>query len=169
MNAVIAVVGTLIGTVLGALGSYVTQSVGHNREAKERLEAVRRQVYVEWLTRLHETYNQIRDASSRHRNGRTTAEQLIQELQRIAPEQTQSSLESVRLIAGDAVAASAANLWAHLRREPVPRARDRSSDGWRTWRDAYWGLRREFINAARADLGFKDLDWAYAGVGRNEA
>ena len=168
MNAVIAVVGTLVGTALGALGSYVTQSTGYRREARERLEAVRRQVYVQWLTTLHETYNQVREASSRHRHGVTTVEHLVTELRQVSPEQTQSALEGVRLVASDAVAASAATLWAHLRRESVPQGGERSSDGWRLWRDNYWDLRRQFINAARGDLGFQPLDWTQAGVSRSE-
>ena len=41
--SIIAVIGTLLGTVLGGVGSYVTQTVRYDREAAERLNTIRRE------------------------------------------------------------------------------------------------------------------------------
>ncbi len=164
MNAIVAVVGTLAGTLLGVLGSYFTQSVSYRREADERLATMRRQVYVDWLTCLHDIFSGVRRASSRHRQGHSTVDELQRELRDVPASQTQATLENIRLVAGDPVVARAADLWTHMRRDAVPLGGDRSVEGWRQWQDRYWALRRQFLDAARADLGFSHLNWADAGV-----
>lgn len=159
-----AVIGTLLGGLLGATTSYFIQAAGYRREAGERLQTLRRQVYVDWLSRSHDFYTALRLVSAKHREGRTTPDEFIDELRRIPPQPVQIALEHLRLTAGEDVAASAAHMWTHMRRERVPLGADRSNEGWRLWNRNYWLLRRAFLDAARAELMLDAFDWDVVGA-----
>ncbi len=164
MDAALAVAGTLLGVILGTVGARLNYMSAFRREAGERLAASRRETYVEWLTELNGVYRAIWEPSSSFHRDRITGEELWHALHDVSPVAAQASLENVRLIATNPVAGVAAQLWAHARREAVPRGRDQSLEGWKSWQETYWTLRRDFLDAARMDIGFEPLDWATAGV-----
>jgi len=164
MSGTIAVIGTLAGTALGAVGGYLTQRSGYRREANERRASIQRDTYVAWLTHAHGVFARIRAASYEHRTGATTAAELLERLRTIPTEEAQVALEHVRLLASQEVAGAAARIWAHLRREPVALGAERTGDAWAAWSDRYWQLRREFIDVARTEFGLATFDWTVAGV-----
>ncbi len=163
-TAAVAVAGTLLGALIGALSTYYSQKASYRRESDERQKTVRRQVYVDWLREGHQFYRAIGAIWRKHR-GATDLTAVAAELRVLAPEAAQVALEHLRLISGEEVAASAARLWAHLRRQPVPLGQDMSEQGWIKWSDHYYRLRRAFMDAARVDLGLPPFDWDRAGVG----
>lgn len=57
----------VIGTLLGATTSYFIQAAGYRREAGERLQTLRRQVYVDWLSQSHDFHTALRLLSAKHR------------------------------------------------------------------------------------------------------
>ncbi|WP_433729637.1 hypothetical protein ACQP0C_00905 [Nocardia sp. CA-129566] len=165
MQSLIAVVGTLLGAVVGVLGSYTTQSLSYRRESSERLATVRRQAYVEFLVAVHDMYVQILAIHRTQRAGTMTPVEATQSLHEIPSRNAQAALENLRLLAGDVVAGDAAFLWARMRRDAEPLGRDLDAQRFAAWRERYWDSRRKFIDAARRDIGFRSLDWSTAGVG----
>ena len=170
MDALIAVVGTLLGGLLGAVGSHVTLKSAYQRESQERLGAVRRQAYVEFLTAVHDMFSEVGNSYRLHRRGELTAEQTKLRLGAVSTRQAQATLENLRLLATDSGAAAAANLWQHMRGHHVPLGALRLEDRWERrplddWREEYWQFRRDLVDAARKDMGFSGLDWRRAGVG----
>lgn len=168
MEAWAAVVGTLLGGLLGALGGYFTQASQHRREAKERRVETRRVVYAAWLSELHEYFAALNDVTGKYRH-QPGAPQLAAELRSVSPQRAQVSLEEVRLVGGQKVTAAAARQWELMRRHDVPTGRYTRPDEWGAWRDQYWDRRRAFLDAARAEFGLPPLDWVEAGVGPNVA
>lgn len=166
-SAVIAVVGTLLGAVVGTLGAYFTQTVAYQREATERERELKRETYLQWLTRVHAVFTQVGQASRQHRAGPTDLDEYAEAVHSVPIEPAQVALEHLRMVSNQEVAAAAARMWTHLRREPVPTGRDGSASGWEAWREGYWVLRREFLDAVRVDLGLAKLDWEEVGVGRH--
>ena len=164
MDGVVAVIGTLLGTLVGAFGTYFTQASIHRRQESAKQNALRRQIYVEWLTEIHEFFSQVRTASGKVRRQETTRTEHVEGLRRIPAEKAQVALEHLRLISQEDVAAAAARLWAHMRTHPVPAGTDRSPEGWRNWREDYWQLRRAFIDAARDEFGLDPFDWSKVAV-----
>jgi hypothetical protein len=160
--SIIAVIGTLLGTVLVGVGSYVTQTVRYDREAAERLNTIRREAYVEWLGRSHFIYQSVKTAWAA---GPTPSpHERWQVLRAISPIESQAALESLRLVAGDSVAATAAALWRHLRQHHVAASGAGSRDEYKAWQGSYWTLRRQFVDAARVEVGLPPLDWSISGV-----
>ena len=167
MEAIIAVIGTLLGAAFGVAGSYVTQRVGHQRESRERLATVRRLTYVEYLTAVQDMFGLITELHKQERDGAITAGEMNRQLHQVSARNAQAALEHVRLISSGSVAAASAELWERMRRDRAPLGRGRV-DHWREftkWRGHYWDARHAFIDAARQDLGFPPLDWTSAGVG----
>jgi hypothetical protein len=162
-ESMVAVLGTLLGTGLGIAGSYVTQRASYSREAAERLNAVRRQVYVEWLSRVHVMYEAVK--STWAGAPALPADARFERLQAVAPTDAQAALESLRLVASDGVAVAAAAIWQHLRRDSVAMMGAGNKNDFKSWRESYWSLRRSFIDAVRGELGLRPLDWQHASVG----
>ncbi len=163
MESVVAVIGTLLGATVGVVGSYLIQRAQLKRETHERLSDLRRETYLAWVTRVHAYFASAREASrpKLSENQRVT--------KRVRPERTdpvpaQTALEGLRLVASDEAAASAAKVWSHLRRHKVPDHGAASMAEWNEWQDDYWTLRRNFLDAARRDLGFEPLNWLDAGA-----
>jgi hypothetical protein len=77
-------------------------------------------VYLEYLVAVHEMYDQIVDVHRSHRDGSIADEEAIHSLREVPARVAQSALEDVRLVGGDEVVSVAAQLWAHMRREPSP-------------------------------------------------
>lgn len=164
MDAIVAVAGTLLGTVLGAVGTYITQWRTQKRELDERNRELRRERYVEYLTCVHQIFSEIRSLSMALRESRLSNVDYLTALHGVSTEPAQVALEHLRLVAGQDIAAAAAGLWTHMRSEAVPRGSDLTRDGWRGWYRDYWSLRRRFLNAARRDLGLPELDWREAAA-----
>ncbi|RYE41087.1 MAG: hypothetical protein EOP24_38320 [Hyphomicrobiales bacterium] len=165
VETLIAVAGTLLGVVVGVVGSYFTQRTGHQRESQERLATVRRQIYVEFLTAVHDMYLPITAIHKAHRDGSMTTTDAIRGLQAVPAREAQAALENLRLVASDTVAAAGALLWERLRRDGRPLGNDLDPNHFKQWRRLYWNDRRGLIDAARRDIGFPALDWSSAGVG----
>ncbi|ANS29387.1 putative membrane protein [Rhodococcus opacus] len=165
MESLIAVAGTLLGGLLGILGSYFTQRTGYRRESRERLAAVRRQLYVEFLISVHEMFAQVTEVHQAHRARAISPVEASEILRKISPRSSQAALENLRLVASDRVAAAAADLWARMRRDAQPLGSDLEWQRFSKWRKNYWSARQFFIDAARRDIGFEPLDWSRAGVG----
>jgi hypothetical protein len=164
MDGIVAVIGTLLGALLGAAGTLIAQRNQHAHEATERQRALQREACIDWLRVIHELFESVRSASRAHRRGDIDAEEYGRRVRNLSSVRAQDSLETLRIVSGDGVTAGAAELWAHLRRQPVPIGQDASTEGWVRWDNQYWALRRAFINAARREQGLPDLDWARVGV-----
>jgi hypothetical protein len=162
----VAVAGTLLGALVGALSTYFTQAASYQRESSERQRDLRRKVYLEWLRLTHQLFAAVDQVVREHPESSTEA--VVSALNRIPAEPGQVALENVRLVANEDVAEWAANMWAHLRRELVPQGQRPSNatwaEAWRAWDVKYWSLRRAFVDAARTDFGLPPLDWRRAGV-----
>lgn len=164
METILAVAGTLLGTLLGTVGAHLSHQSGFRHEATERLAITRRQAYIGFLTDVNDIYRQVQGLSRQFRQGQMSADAMVEALRQVPSAAGQAALENVRLVATRDVAANAALLWAHLRRSAVAQGASRSTPDWRAWQDRYWELRRNFLDAARADTGFEPLDWETAGV-----
>jgi len=160
--SIVAVIGTLLGTTLGIFGSYVTQRASHDREAAECLNSKRREVYIEWLGCVHSIYQAVKAAWG----GKPLPqpEDRWRDLRAVSPTESQAALESLRLVASDRVAITAAALCRHLRQEAVTTTGAGTKDDYNAWQDMYWKLRRQFVDAARLEVGLPPLDWKAAGV-----
>jgi hypothetical protein len=163
-TAIIAVAGTLLGALIGALSSYYVQRASYLRESDERQKVFLRSVYLDFLREIYLFYRSVGDVYHEHKHS-SDLRAAGAEFAAIPPGRVQSALEHLRLAADDEVAASAARLWAHFRKEPVPVGRDPSGQAWERWSDRFWMLRREVLEAAREELGLGPLDWSKAGVG----
>src|SRR5262245_28155583 len=150
MDSVVAVVGTLLGIVLGISGAYLNQRLGYQREFRERLATTRRQTYVEFMSAVHEMFIEISRVFADLRLEALTLAEARSRLHGVSGRDGQASLENLRLVGSDGAAAAAADLWSHMRRESVPTGTvDR--DEFKQWRSRYWVLRRALIDAARTD------------------
>lgn len=163
-NAWIGVIGALAGVLAGWGGNMIAQRQAYARESTERLTDVRRRAYLEWLTSVHHLYDVLAASQRALRAGEADADEVARTVRNLPTGETQVCLEELRFVAGDAVAARAADLWNHMRRQRVALGQDVSAAGWRTWRERYWGLRRAFIDAARMETGLEPLDWDAAGI-----
>ncbi len=105
MDALLAVVGTLLGTVLGGVGTYLSQRSQHQRAAEERLTDLRRQAYVAWLSAVGRMYTQVQAAHRRHWEEQTPLQELKRELKAMSAREAQDALELVRLLARDEASA----------------------------------------------------------------
>lgn len=163
-TAWVGVIGTLAGVVVGWIGTLVSQKLAHRRDVGERLAASRRVSYLAWLSKVHLMYEVIagthRDAS----RGSVPLADASHRLRDLSATDAQTALEDLRLVATDDLAAAAAAVWGHMRRERVAIGQDMDPSHWRLWRDQYWSLRRAFLDAARAETGFPPLDWHAASV-----
>jgi hypothetical protein len=165
MQSLIAVVGTLLGGVIGALGTYFSQRTSYRREAFERLAASRRLAYVAFLTAIHEMFTNVSDIHRRHRGGKLAAEDATSRLNEVPTGDAQAALESLRLISTNETAKAAGELWGCLRSEQPPLGQNFVYREFNLWRNSYWKYRQGFINAARVESGLPELDWSIAGAG----
>lgn len=164
-DAVLAVVGTLLGALLGTLGTYAVQRGRNKHETQERVAALRRETYVSYISAAHRLYVNLNALTRSAVAENWPADRLQEELLRKAPsDEALQSFESVRLIASPDVAAAAANLQRCLRRDPALRTRVLSGSLRRGWQDRYWEARRGFTDSVRRELGFEPLDWETASV-----
>ncbi|WP_457254270.1 hypothetical protein [Pedococcus sp. P5_B7] len=168
METLIAVLGTLAGTAFGAIATFVTQRASFARESTERLRETRRVQYVEFMAKSHDVFLAIRTlaAAGRQRGFATEGERL--DMRGVPAAEGQKALEELRLVCDDEVAARAADLWLHLRKEHIPRGAKHNHVDFNEWSTRYWALRRELINTCRAEAGMQSLDWEKASVAGRE-
>jgi hypothetical protein len=158
VDAFIAVLGTLLGGVLGAVATYVNQKSAHRSEAAERLATLRRQVCLEYLAVVHELYGQVDDVHRAHHDGAVGDDVASQQLRGVSSRPAQTALENVRLVASDGVKGEAEALFELMRREKAPLGQDLSWSVYRDWQTKYWKARKELTEVARSELGFDDHD-----------
>lgn len=163
-SAWVGVIGTLGGVAIGWVGNMASQSQAHRREADERLANSRRETYLRWLERVHFMFEEIAQVQRKVSRGTLSSSDASDQLRDVSSTDAQTALEDLRLIATDDLAAAAAAIWTHMRRHLVPIGRETNRGAWQSWRSEYWVLRHAFLDAARAEIGFKPLDWAQASV-----
>jgi hypothetical protein len=163
-TAWIGVIGSLGGVTLGLIGSVTNQKLSYRRESGERLAAARRATYLAWLAKVQQLYDSIANIHRQSTRGTLESAAGARQLRELSSLEAQTALEELRLVSGDEVAAAAATVWSHLRREKVPIGQDMDPAHWRQWREGYWELRRSFLDAARVETGLSPLDWAAASV-----
>ena len=163
-TAWIGVIGSLGGVTLGWIGSLASQQLSYRREAGERLAAARRATYLDWLAKVQQMYDSIAKIHRQAIRGDIDAAAAGAQLRDLSSLEAQTALEELRLVAGDQVAAAAAEVWSHLRRERVPIGHDLEPAHWRRWRADYWNVRRTFLDSARLETGLRPLDWEAASV-----
>lgn len=166
MDAIIAVTGTLVGTALGILGAYVINLRVLWLSEQRRTQELRRTLYLGWLDNIAVIYYEIHRIHRDVESGKVTRAEATGRLRDVPTANAQASLEGLRLACGDAVNAAASGLWSHLRREAVPAGELFERADRATWQDAYWDMRRDYINIARNEPGLPSLDWRLSGVGR---
>lgn len=164
MEALVAVLGTLLGGVLGAAGTHFNQRSAQKHASDERLASLRRVAYLDFLSAVHEMFELVGAIHRDQRSGVVGTEEASLRLRAVPSGSGQRALEDVRLVASSDVAATAADLWARMRREPAPTGSQPSWSQFVEWRPRYWTARREFIDAARHDIGLRGLDWSSAAV-----
>jgi hypothetical protein len=158
VDAFIAVLGTLLGGLLGAVGAYVNQRSAHRSEAGERMTALRRQVYLEYLAAVHELYGEVDDVRRAHHDGAVHDDEASRQLRGASSRPAQTALENVRLVASDGVRGKAEALFELMRREKPPLGQDLSWQAYRDWQTKYWKARKELTEVARSELGFDEQD-----------
>jgi hypothetical protein len=157
MDSVVAVVGTLAGTLLGATATHFTQTSVFKRESRERETQLRRSVYVTWLTECQRLLRATERALEATQHGSTSQVDSLRQVRSVSAEAAQAALENVRLVADQHVAGAAARMWRHLRR-PAHAAELRTLDV-AEWAEGFWAIRRGFIDEARAELRLATFDW----------
>lgn len=160
MDGVIAVIGTLLGALLGASGAFLAQRTADRARERQRLADLRREAYVGFLAAVHRMFVQV----SRIYRDHPSDPGVVQQLAGVSPEAAQLCFEQVRLLASNDVAECASGLWSAMRRHSVPLGHDLSSDARRAWRNDYWTMRGDFTQAAREEMGLAALDWTRVGV-----
>jgi hypothetical protein len=156
LDAFIAVLGTLLGGLLGAIGTYMNQRAAHRSEAGERLSVLRRQVYLQFMAAVHELYGEVDDLHRAHRDGALDDATTATRLGALSSRATQTALEDVRLVGGDDVVDRAETLFELMRREKPPLGQDLQWPAYRDWQGGYWRARKALTEAARSELGFDD-------------
>jgi hypothetical protein len=163
MDTLVAVLGTLAGTIVGSTATCVSQRAQYRRESDERLRDARRLTYVRYLGLSHDVFVEIRRLASEGRSARFPGHTRL-DMRTVPAPAAQSALEELRLLSDDQVAESAAQLWAHLRKRGIPQGEPHSGSDWSTWGNAYWLFRRQLIDSCRRETGMSDLDWTRVGV-----
>jgi hypothetical protein len=164
MDAFVAVLGTLLGGLLGAAGTYVNQRSARRSESQEKLGTLRREVYLRYMLAVHAMYTQVAEIHRTHRDQAITDEDAVRRLRAVPAQDAQLALEDLRLVSGDHGVAVAAKVWSQMRRSPSPIGENVTWAGFTEWRNEYWTARRDMTDAARADLGYQPLDWSTAGA-----
>lgn len=156
--------GAVVGAVIGGLGTFLLQRTAYRREYKERIAGLRREAYVHFLQSAYEMMENISEIHRDYRDGAIPSLDAKNRLRSASPKKTQASLENLRLVCDDEVAAVAARLWQHLRRSPSATGGELSPDRHEQWREEYWFIRRQLVDAARRSIGLRALDWKAAGI-----
>jgi hypothetical protein len=164
METLSTLAGALVGIVAGAVGTYFLQRIAYKRERTERISASQRQAYVEFLTAVYELFEDISEVHRQLRSQKISASDTAITLRGLFSRKAQAALDNLRLLSDDQVAAAAAVLWRHMRREPSAIGDDLSWDQHQTWREGYWTARRLVIDAARRGGGLQPLEWSIAGI-----
>jgi hypothetical protein len=164
MEPWVAVIGTLLGVVIGTSGGYLVQRAMHRQQAEERDSLVRRETYTEFVTHAHGVFESIKLMHNRLRSGALTSAEASANLKEYVATESQATLEGLRMVGTNEVATAAARLWEHLRLQAPARGIDLERSSYELWRDQYWLLRRKVIDAARADVGLDPLDWGAVGI-----
>lgn len=159
MEAVVAVVGTLFGAVIGGLGSFLVQRTADRTRERTRLAELRRDTYVGFLAAAHALFVELRGIC------RTPSDDQRSRLRAVSTDDAQLSFEQVRLVGGEAVVTHAAEIWRWLRRHRVPEGDDTTPEAVHAWQESYWNMRWDFMQAARKEAGLPPLDRARAGTG----
>lgn len=152
-----AVIGTLLGAVLGASGAYVAQRLNYRAQKKDRFAEAQREAYARWLIEIHRLEIGLKAIHIRHAAGRVSAEARDEEVAALTWVDAQSRLEELRLLASNAAASASTTLWRHMGKNPEQAGDDSDYEG---WREKYWELRRMFVNTARAELGLAPIPFA---------
>ena len=163
--AIIAVLGTLAGALIGSAITHFTQVAAFRREASERQVNLRREAYLDWLAEVSILSKVLRDAHRRFLHQIRDQEGLQADLRGASSTGLQKAQERLRLVAPSGVLAASSPLTYHLRKEDLPSVGVSSGGEYRAWVSELWRLRRLFIEQARRDVGSSDIDWTTAGVG----
>ena len=161
MSDWIPVIGTLLGTSLGAGATLLSQRLQERRTRAAALHDARRGVYTNFLTCMHGLFLEVRAVRLQAKT-RETALGLEEELRRIQPLNAQQGLDEVRLIGTQRTAAAAEAVFLHLRGANAQAIRRGSQ--WREWHGRYRQLRKAFLEVARADLTGRHSDSDQVGI-----
>jgi hypothetical protein len=149
----------LAGIAVGAfLGLLVQRRLQKNDQA-ERLTAARRPAYGDFLDAAYELALAIQQA---HRDRLASTRDVPPEafgrrIDEISPHRGQMTLERLRLVATTETAAKATVLWDRLRRDAARKNATLTSKGLDDWVAGYWIAEKDFLNAARDDMGLPAL------------
>jgi len=158
MSDVIAVVGTLAGTVVGSMGTLLTQWLNQQHQDRQALTEMRRTCYAQFLGQLASLYGQTRVSYNELiESGELAVTELRSKLATLDPAPCQSALDELRFSATHPVLLAADKVFKLVRRIDVVRGQMRAENV-SAWVDEYWTLRRAFVSAARKELKIADGD-----------
>jgi hypothetical protein len=154
-----AFLGTLVGLVVGAALTFLIRLRLQQNDASERLTATRRQVYGEFLDAAHEMFLAYRTAHLERLDAADPVDPdaFVHRVDELSPHRGQMALERLRLVATTETEARATVVWNRLRRDPARKDAALSREGLERWVSGYWIAEKEFLAAARHDMGLEPL------------
>jgi len=110
-----------------------------------------RKTYAAFLTGTAQIYRDIVEIRRARRNVQDD-EAYRRSLNAIRPDECQVALEELRLLADQSVSELADAYWDHLRSAGVPTGADLTSEGWKSWKEEYWRLRKDSVQRMKLSV-----------------
>jgi hypothetical protein len=145
MQPYLPVMGTLLGAVIGSLGTFLIQRSAFVRERRSRLFDARRAACLTMLSAFHQQYLRLLTTDKMH----TDEQDRIRAFREIESHEAQSALDGLRLVMDGEPARLAREFWQHLRGTPFAKGRDNRIN---EWKNTYWSKRDEFFAAVHRYL-----------------
>jgi hypothetical protein len=154
-----ALLGTVVGVVLGAGLTFLVRRRLQENDVSERLTATRREVYGEFLDAAHELFLAVRTAHVERLASSAPVDpgEFSRRIDALSPHRGQMRLERLRLVATNETEARATVVWNRLRRDQARKKATLSKDELERWVSGYWIAEKGFLAAARQDMGLEPL------------
>jgi hypothetical protein len=151
MDQLFVLLGTLLGAVVGAAGTWLVQKDAYRQQARDKQRDIERAVVVQWLATSHKVY-QIEQSAQRQlaRDGDQAAYKAAFDAAPAA--EALAALEELRLVCEPVVRESAESEWLHLRSTAAQFMNPEKPMNASQWREVYYDKKREFTEAARDSL-----------------
>ncbi len=121
-------------------------------ERGDALRAEVRTVAARFLVATHDIYEAVKSVRQGRRAGDLTDDAYRAALRALSVGEAQAITEEIGLLASPRVADSARSLWQHLRSEDFVQGRDTRGESWAQWKERYWLLRGQLVEALKADV-----------------
>lgn len=152
MSDYLPVVGTLAGTILGAITGYAGQWAQGRRDDRRKIVEMRRGLYVAFLGVSHELFESTRRCYRDHPIDGDDRLALATALGQVSTTQCRRGLDEMRIVGDAEIISLAEALLHHLRHSGIVGGNVQRA-AFRSWVDEYWDKRHALVDGIRGLLG----------------